>query len=180
MKLTPKGKKRQATIAQALKKGLPLAGLLSSLLMTTGCDWFRAVLPRQTVGDVPMQKPSQVTSSEQPEEPNAQPTQNQLPDTPAEEKSNASCDSFRAVLPRQIMGDVPIQLPDTPAEEKNKNSEPQSLGSQISTGDPQLPIITIFNDEQKDKILEIINPDTITDPSKLKPRANDPMKQINE
>ena len=148
MKLTPKGKKRQATIAQALKKGLPLAGLLSSLLMTTGCDWFRAVLPRQTVGDVPMPNSSKVNRPEQPEEPNSQSTQNQLPDTPAEEKS--------------------------------KVSEAQPLGAQITTGDPQLPIITIFNDEQKDKILEIINPDTITDPSKLKPRANDPMKQINE
>ena len=180
MKLTPKGKKRQATIAQALKKGLPLAGLLSSLLMTTGCDWFRAVLPRQTVGDVPMPNSSKVNRPEQPEEPNSQSTQNQLPDTPAEENSKASCDSFKAVLPRQIMGDVPLQLSDTPAEEKSKVSEAQPLGAQITTGDPQLPIITIFNDEQKDKILEIINPDTITDPSKLKPRANDPMKQINE
>ena len=148
MKLTPKGKKRQSTIAQALKKGLPLAGLLSSLVMTTGCDLFRAVLPRQTVGDVPMQKPSQVNTPEQPEEPNAQPTQNQLPDTPVEEKSNTS--------------------------------EAQSLGSQITTGDTQLPIITIFGDEQKDKILEKINPDAIVDPSKLKPVVSDPMKQINE
>ena len=131
-----------------LEKGLPLAGLLSSLVMTTGCDLFRAVLPRQTVGDVPMQKPSQVNTPEQPEEPNTQPTQNQLPDTPVEEKSNTS--------------------------------EAQSLGSQITTGDSKLPIITIFNDEQKDKILEIINPDTITDPSKLQPRASDPMKPINK
>ena len=148
MKLTPNGKKRQSAIAKALKKGVSLAGLLSSLVVTTSCDIFRAALPHQTMGDVPMPEPSQVTPTEQPEEPNAQPNQNQLPDTPAEEKS--------------------------------KISDPQSLGSQITTGDSKLPIITIFNDEQKDKILEIINPDTITDPSKLQPRASDPMKQINE
>ena len=144
MKLTPKGKKRQAAIAKALKKGLPLAGLLSSLVVTTGCDFFKAFLPRQTVGVIP----NSAAFEKQPEEPNAQPTQNQLPDTPVEEKSNTS--------------------------------EAQSLGSQITTGDIQLPIITIFGDEQKDKILEKINPDTIVDPSKLKPVVGDPMKQINE
>jgi len=95
-----------------------------------------------------MPQPSEVNTPEQLAEPNAQPTQNQLPAMPAEEKSKAS--------------------------------ESQSLGAQITTGDIQLPIITIFSDEQKDKILEIINPDTIVDPSKLKPVVGDPMKQINE
>ena len=95
-----------------------------------------------------MPEPSQVTPTEQTEEPNAQPNQNQLPDTPAEEKSHAS--------------------------------EAQSLGSQITTGDPKLPIITISGDEQKDKILEKINPDSIIDPIKLKPVVGDPMIQKHE
>lgn len=134
MKLTPNGKKRQTAIAKALKKGVSLAGLLSSLVVTTSCDIFRAALPHQTMGDVPMPEPSHATPMEQPEEPNVQPPQNQLPNTPVEEKSNAS--------------------------------EVQSLDSpQITTSSPQLPIITDINDEQKDKILEIINSDPIIKPT---------------
>ena len=68
MKLTQNGRKRQTAIAKALKKGVPLAGLLSSLLMTTGCDLFRAAFPHQTMGDVPMPEPSQITPAEQSEE----------------------------------------------------------------------------------------------------------------
>ena len=150
MKLTPNGKKRQTAIAKALKKGVSLAGLLSSLVVTTSCDMFRAALPYQTMGDVPMPEPSQATPTEQPEEPNVQPPQNQLPNTPVEEKSNAS--------------------------------EVQSLDSpQITTSSPQLPIITNINDELKDKILEKLCPDSISnpkiDPSKLKPVVFDPMIQ---
>ena len=134
MGLSRKNRKIQAAIGDALKKGLPLAGLLSSLMATTGCDLFRAVLPDRTMGDVPMPEPTQVTPTEQSEEPNVQPSQNQLPNTPAEEKSSAS--------------------------------ELQSLDSpEITTGSPQLPIITIFGDEQKDKILEIINSDPIIKPT---------------
>ena len=81
-----------------------------------------------------MPEPSHATPMEQPEEPNVQPPQNQLPNTPVEEKSNAS--------------------------------EVQSLDSpQITTSSPQLPIITDINDEQKDKILEIINSDPIIKPT---------------
>ncbi len=100
-----------------------------------------------------MPEPSHVTPMEQTEEPNVQPHQNQLPNTPAEEKSNAS--------------------------------EVQSLNSpQITTGSPQLPIITDINDELKDKILEKLCPDSISDPkidpSKLKPVVADPMIQKHE
>ena len=100
-----------------------------------------------------MPEPSQATPTEHPEEPNVQPPQNQLPNTPAEEKSNAS--------------------------------EVQSLDSpQITTGSPQLPIITDINNESKNKILEKLYPDSISDPkinpSKLKPRVSDPMIQKHE
>lgn len=154
MELSRKKRKIQAAIADALKKGLPLAGLLSSLVMTTSCDLSKTVsLPYQTMGDVPMPEPSNVTPTEQTEEPNAQPNQNQLPNTPAEEKSSAS--------------------------------EVQSLDSpQITTGSPQLPIITDINNESKNKILEKLCPDSINDPkidpSKLKPVVFDPMIQKHE
>lgn len=46
MKLNAKNKKTQAKILDRLKKGLPLAGLLTALSVGAGCS-------RHTVGDVP-------------------------------------------------------------------------------------------------------------------------------
>ncbi|MCR4572482.1 MAG: hypothetical protein K5787_01815, partial [Lentisphaeria bacterium] len=68
MKLTPKGKKKQAAIAKALKKGLPLAGLLSSLMVTTGCDVVKGIMNRHTVGRI-APRPSAITTTEEVEEP---------------------------------------------------------------------------------------------------------------
>ena len=119
MKLTQNGRKRQTAIAKALKKGVPLAGLLSSLLMTTGCDLFRAAFPHQTMGDVPMPEPSQITPAEQSEEHN-----NQLPAD---------------------------QQPETPAKQEN-NQSATNLGTKITTGTPQLPIITDVSDELKETL----------------------------
>ena len=52
MGLNRKNRKIQATIADALKKGLPLAGLLSSLMVTTGCDDVKGIMNRHTVGRI--------------------------------------------------------------------------------------------------------------------------------
>ena len=109
MKLTPKGKKRQAAIANALKKGLPLAGLLSSLVATTGCDVFF----RRTAGDVPNPNPFSNISSSDKEE--SAPSQNHV-----ENNSTEQANDKQAPEPRPLMG-----KPAPPCEEKNAESEKQ-------------------------------------------------------
>ena len=88
MKLTPKGKKRQAAIAKALKKGLPLAGLLSSLLVTPGCDLIKGIMNRQTMGRM-APKPTTITPEEA-EESTEKPSEDQPSDSPTGQKCNAS------------------------------------------------------------------------------------------
>ena len=96
MKLTPKGKKRQAAIANALKKGLPLVGLLSSLMVTTGCDFVKGLIPRTTMGKMVAPKPSKITPTEQVEEPTVQPSQDQQQDSPDKQNNE--------IEPRPLMG----------------------------------------------------------------------------
>ena len=88
MKLTPKGKKRQAAIAKALKKGLPLAGLLSSLLVTPGCDLIKGIMNRHTMGRM-APKPTTITPEET-EESTEKPSDDQPSDSPTGQKCNAS------------------------------------------------------------------------------------------
>ena len=88
MKLTPKGKKRQAAIAKALKKGLPLAGLLSSLLVTPGCDLIKGIMNRHTMGRM-APKPTTITPEEA-EESTEKPSEDQPPDSPTGQNCNAS------------------------------------------------------------------------------------------
>ena len=109
MKLTPKGKKKQAAIAKALKKGLPLAGLLSSLMVTTGCDVVKGIMNRHTVGRI-APRPSTITTTEEVEEPTVQPSQEQQPNSPAEQNNDTD--------PRPLMG-----KPAPPREEKDAESE---------------------------------------------------------
>ena len=109
MKLTPKGKKRQAAIANALKKGLPLAGLLSSLLATTGCDLFF----RRTAGSVSNPDPVSNISSSDKED--SAPSQNQVGNNSAEQVNDK-----QAPEPRPLMG-----KPAPPCEEKDAESEKQ-------------------------------------------------------
>ena len=90
MKLTPKGKKRQAAIAKALKKGLPLAGLLSSLLVTPGCDLIKGIMNRHIVGRIATPKPPAVTATEEAEESTEKPSEDQPSDSPTGQKCNAS------------------------------------------------------------------------------------------
>ena len=90
MKLTPKGKKRQAAIANALKKGLPLAGLLSSLVVTPGCDLIKGIMNRHTMGRMATPKPPAVTATEEAEESTEKPSEDQPPDSPTGQKCNAS------------------------------------------------------------------------------------------
>jgi hypothetical protein len=88
MKLTPKGKKRQAAIAKALKKGLQLAGLLSSLLVTPGCDLIKGIMNRHTMGRM-APKPTTITPEEA-EESTEKPSEDQPSDSPTGQKCNAS------------------------------------------------------------------------------------------
>ena len=64
MELSRKNRKLQAAIADALKKGLPLAGLLSSLMVTTGCDVVKGFMNRHTVGRI-APRPSAITTTEE-------------------------------------------------------------------------------------------------------------------
>ena len=107
MKLTPKGKKRQAAIANALKKGLPLAGLLSSLLATTGCDLFF----RRTAGSVSTPDPFSNISSSDKED--SAPSQNQVGNNSAGQANDKQVPE-----PRPLMG-----KPAPPCEEKNTENE---------------------------------------------------------
>ena len=93
MKLTPKGKKRQAAIANALKKGLPLAGLLSSLVATTGCDVFF----RRTAGSVP--NPDAVSDISYSDEKASTPSQNHVENNSAEQVNDKQVPE-----PRPLMG----------------------------------------------------------------------------
>ena len=109
MKLTPKGKKRQAAIANALKKGLPLVGLLSSLVATTGCDVFF----RRTAGDV--SNPDAVSDISYSDEKASTPSQNHVENNSAEQVNDK-----QAPEPRPLMG-----KPAPPCEEKNEENEKQ-------------------------------------------------------
>ena len=82
MELSRNNRKLQAAIADALKKGLPLAGLLSSLMVTTGCDVVKGFMNRHTVGRI-APRPSANTTPEEVEEPTVQPSQDQQPNSPA-------------------------------------------------------------------------------------------------
>ena len=127
MKLTPKGKKRQAAIAKALKKGLPLAGLLSSLLVTPGCDLIKGIMNRHTMGRM-APKPTTITPEEA-EESTEKPSEDQPSDSPTGQKCNAS---------------------------------EHPLGSQqLTTGTPNLPVMTDVSVELRAKMLEKLAPNSL-------------------
>ena len=127
MKLTPKGKKRQAAIAKALKKGLPLAGLLSSLLVTPGCDLIKGIMNRHTMGRM-APKPTTITPEEA-EESTEKPSEDQPSDSPTGQKCNAS---------------------------------EHPIGSQqLTTGTPNLPVMTDVSVELRAKMLEKLAPNSL-------------------
>ena len=127
MKLTPKGKKRQAAITKALKKGLPLAGLLSSLLVTPGCDLIKGIMNRHTMGRM-APKPTTITPEEA-EESTEKPSEDQPSDSSTGQKCNAS---------------------------------EHPLGSQqLTTGTPNLPVMTDVSVELRAKMLEKLAPDSL-------------------
>ena len=107
MKLTPKGKKRQAAIAKALKQGLPLVGLLSSLVATTGCDVFF----RRTAGDVP--NPDAVSDISYSDEKASTPSQNHVENNSAEQVNDKQDPEPRATRGKP----APV------CEEKNTENE---------------------------------------------------------
>ena len=109
MGLSRKNRKIQAAIADALKKGLPLAGLLSSLVATTGCDVFF----RRTAGDVP--NPDAVSDISYSDEKASTPSQNHVENNSAEQVNDKQVPE-----PRPLMG-----KPAPPCEEKNEENEKQ-------------------------------------------------------
>ena len=114
MGLSRKNRKIQATIADALKKGLPLAGLLSSLVVTTGCDVVKGIINRHTVGRI-APRPSTITTTEEAEESTVQPSQDQQPNSPVEQNNDAE--------PRPLMGKPAPQCDEKEAEEEKKEAE---------------------------------------------------------
>ena len=113
MGLSRKNRKIQTAIADALKKGLPLAGLLSSLMVTTGCDVVKGIINRHTVGRI-APRPSTIITEEA-EEPTVQPSQDQQPNSPAEQNNDAE--------PRPLMGKPAPQCDEKKAEEEKKEAE---------------------------------------------------------
>ena len=90
MGLSRKNRKIQAAIADTLKKGLPLAGLLSSLMVTPGCDLIKGIMNRHTMGRMATPKPPAVTATEEAEESTEKPSEDQPSDSPTGQKCNAS------------------------------------------------------------------------------------------
>ena len=90
MGLSRKNRKIQAAIADTLKKGLPLAGLLSSLMVTPGCDLIKGIMNRHTMGRMATPKPPAVTATEEAEESTEIPSEDQPSDSPTGQKCNAS------------------------------------------------------------------------------------------
>ena len=109
MGLSRKNRKIQTAIADALKKGLPLAGLLSSLVATTGCDVFF----RRTAGSVP--NPDAVSDISYSDEKASTSSQNHVENNSAEQVNDK-----QAPEPRPLMG-----KPAPPCEEKDEENEKQ-------------------------------------------------------
>jgi hypothetical protein len=123
MKLTTKAKRIQKIITDTLKKGLPLAGLLSSLIVTTSCDLFKKSSDDgPTTGYTPEPKTAEVVTQKQSEEPAIQPPTDKQPDTPV-------------------------------GQERNVSEAKPNKTAWITTGTPKLPIVPNVNSEvlnQKD------------------------------
>ena len=115
MGLSRKNQKIQAAIADSLKKGLPLAGLLSSLMVTTGCDFVKGIMNRHTVGRIATPKPPAITTTEQAEEPIVQSSQDQQPDSPVRQNNEEES--------RPIMGKFASPDEEKQAEEKLRKAE---------------------------------------------------------
>ena len=114
MGLSRKNRKIQAAIADALKKGLPLTGLLSSLMVTTGCDFVKGIMNRHTVGRI-APRPSIITTTEDAEESTIQSSQNQQPNSPVEQNNDAES--------RPLMGKFASPDEEKQAEEKLRKAE---------------------------------------------------------
>ena len=129
MKLTAKTKRIQKNIAKALKKGLPLTGLLTSLLLTPSCDLFKKSSDdTPTAGYISDPKPAQVVTQEQV-------TQKQI-EEPAPQPST-------------------VKQPNSPARPGNNVSEAKSTETPwVTTGAPKLPIVYDIN---KDLFLKDFN-----------------------
>ena len=114
MGLSRKNRKIQAAIADALKKGLPLAGLLSSLMITTGCDFVKGIMNRHTVGRI-APRSSTITTTEDAEESTIQSSQDQQPDSPRGQNNDAES--------RPLMGKFASPDEEKQAEEKLRKAE---------------------------------------------------------
>ena len=91
MKLTTKANRIQQNIANALRKGLPLAGLLSSLIVITSCDLFKKSSDdTPTAGYISEPKTAEVITQKQSEEPAPQPSTDRQPKLPIVQGNNVS------------------------------------------------------------------------------------------
>ncbi len=115
MKLTTKANRIQQNIANALRKGLPLAGLLSSLMVITSCDLFKKSSDDgPAAGSIPEPKTAEVITQKQSEEPAPQPSTDRQPKSPVAQGTNVS--------------------------EPQSNESPW-----VTTGAPKLPIVHDIN-----------------------------------
>ncbi len=132
MKLAAKDKIIQHNIADALKKGLPLAGLMTSLLVTTGCDLFKKSSDDSpTAGYISEPAPAQVATQEQAAQENVQEPASQ----PSDDKQ-----------------------PKSTARQGNNVSEAKSTEMPwITTGAPKLPIVPNINNEVMQDFNNLIN-----------------------
>lgn len=127
MKLAAKDKIIQHNIANVLKKGLPLAGLLTSLLVTTGCDLFKKSSDDSpTAGYISEPAPAQVATQEKT-------AQEKVAQEKTEESASQTSDD---------------KQPKSTARQGNNVSEAKSTETPwITTGAPKLPIVPNINNE---------------------------------
>ncbi|MBO7620437.1 MAG: hypothetical protein J6T06_08010 [Victivallales bacterium] len=132
MKLTTKANRIQQNIANVLRKGLPLAGLLSSIMVITSCDLFKKSSDdAPSAGYIPEPKTAEAVTQ-------VQPTQEQATQEQSEEPAP------------QVSAD---KQPDSSVGQEINVSEAQSNKTPwVTTGTPKLPIVPNLNSEifQKD------------------------------
>lgn len=115
MKLTKKSNRRQKAILERIKAGLPVAGLITSMVALTGCEGpFQPVgtEPNRTVGKEPAEKVYPLAGDEPAPAPQMQQTVGEVPEpapkTPKPNQPNANCERSDAL---QAVGIEPKREP---------------------------------------------------------------------
>jgi len=118
MKLTKKSNQRQKAILERIKAGLPVAGLITSMVALTGCEGqFQPVgtEPNRTVGKEPTEKVYPLAGDEPAPAPLMQQTVGEVPEpaprspvSPKPNQPNAKCERSDAL---QAVGIEPKREP---------------------------------------------------------------------